>query len=996
MQSKAEAYDALNTFIHEVGIPHELHSDNAKELMEGRFKQICRDYGIKTTYSEPHSPWQNRAEAGIRELKRHVHRKMKSRNVPLRLWDFCCKWACAVKAYTASNSFALEGRSPWEVVMGDTPDISSLSEFDFYEPVWYYEPGDFPEPKRHLARWLGEAMNIGQAMCYYILPASGVPIVRSSVQPLLDADRTTDAVKEELFNLDLMIKEKIGDKTNDMPDYFSDSYIDTQEGDAEFDPHYDASAAFDPIPQEETNNEFDPEILDEYLTAQVQLPLGDEMVLGTVLARKRDAHGNPIGRAANNPIFDTRVYQVQFPDDRVEEYSANVIAENLYSQVDKEGNQYVIIDEIVDHEFDSKIIPKEKSADGCNLCILWKDGSTSWETLKNIKHGFPVQAAEYATARGLQEHPAFKWWVKPTLKRKERIIKAVRTRYLKKTHKYGLRLPKTVHEAYEIDKETGTDYWHKAILKEMKNNAVAFKFLDDDAIPVGYQWIPCHMIFDIKLDLTRKARFVAGGHWTDPDPTLSYSTVVTRDSVRIAFLLAALNEIDIKAIDIGNAYLNAKAREKVYTTAGPEFGPDKQGRPVIIERALYGLKTSGAAWHAQLTETLRAMEFAPSLADPDVWIRAACKEDGYSYYEYLLVYVDDILILSHNPTPILTCIQKFYRLKEPASDPKTYLGAYIKPWSVPGDSRRIWSMSSSHYIKEALVNLENHLQVEGLRLTGKPKTPMRTDYRAELDVSPLLNADQANYYMSLIGILRWAVELGRLDIYVDVTLLSSYMAQPRRGHMEQVLHIFAYLKCHLQSNLVFDPNEIQWDEDKFKQYDWTSFYHDAKESIPPNAPEPRGRAVQINAFCDSDHAGNKITRKSHTGILLYVNAAPVIWYSKLQNTVETSTFGSEFIAMRICVEMIEALRHKLRMFGVPIDGPANVFCDNNSVVINATIPTSPLKKKHNAIAYHRVREAIAARTIQVAKVKSEENLADAFTKSLSGTKLRYIMSRILW
>jgi len=129
------------------------------------------------------------------------------------------------------------------------------------------------------------------------------------------------------------------------------------------------------------------------------------------------------------------------------------------------------------------------------------------------------------------------------------------------------------------------------------------------------------------------------------------------------------------------------------------------------------------------------MEFAPSLADPDVWIRAACKEDGYSYYEYLLVYVDDILILSHNPTPILTCIQKFYRLKEPASDPKTYLGTYIKPWSVPGDSRRIWSMSSSHYIKEALVNLENHLQVEGLRLTGKPKTPMRTDYRAELDVS---------------------------------------------------------------------------------------------------------------------------------------------------------------------------------------------------------------------------------------------------------------------
>jgi hypothetical protein len=273
---------------------------------------------------------------------------------------------------------------------------------------------------------------------------------------------------------------------------------------------------------------------------------------------------------------------------------------------------------------------------------------------------------------------------------------------------------------------------------------------------------------------------------------------------------------------------------------------------------------------------------------------------------------------------------------------------------------------------------------------------MRTDYRAELDVSPLLTPDQANYYMSLIGILRWAVELGRLDIYVDVTLLSSYMAQPRVGHMEQVLHIFAYLKCHLQSNLVFDPNEINWDEEQFKKYDWTSFYYNAQEAIPPNSPEPRGYSVQINAFCDSDHAGNKVTRKSHTGILIYVNVAPIQWFSKVQNTVETSTFGSEFITMRICVEMLEALRYKLRMLGIPIDGPANVFCDNNSVVMNATVLTSPLKKKHNAIAYHRVREAIAAGTLRIAKIKSEENLADAFTKSLSGVKLRYLMSRILW
>ena len=151
MHTKSETHESLNAFIHKVGIPYELHSDHAKELIEGKFKQVCKDYGIKTTQSEPHSLWQNRAESGIRELKRHVHRQMKARNVPLRLWDFCCKWACLVKACTASNLYSMNSRIPYEVVFSHTPDISLLAEFDFYEPVWYYDSGDFPEPKTHLA-----------------------------------------------------------------------------------------------------------------------------------------------------------------------------------------------------------------------------------------------------------------------------------------------------------------------------------------------------------------------------------------------------------------------------------------------------------------------------------------------------------------------------------------------------------------------------------------------------------------------------------------------------------------------------------------------------------------------------------------------------------------------------------------------------------------------------------------------------------------------------
>jgi len=127
-----------------------------------------------------------------------------------------------------------------------------------------------------------------------------------------------------------------------------------------------------------------------------------------------------------------------------------------------------------------------------------------------------------------------------------------------------------------------------------------------------------------------------------------------------------------------------------------------------------------------------------------------------------------------------------------------------------------------------------------------------------------------------------------------------------------------------------------------------------------------------------------------------LNCAPIIWFSKAQSTVESSTFGSEFVAMRICVELVEALRYKLRMFGIPIDGSANIFGDNKSVVTNATIPTSTLKKKHNSIAYHRVREAVAAGILQIAKVHTSENLADLLTKPLPIGLFKPLVQKILW
>ena len=261
-----------------------------------------------------------------------------------------------------------------------------------------------------------------------------------------------------------------------------------------------------------------------------------------------------------------------------------------------------------------------------------------------------------------------------------------------------------------------------------------------------------------------------------------------------------------------------------------------------------------------------------------------------------------------------------------------------------------------------------------------------------------LQNELVSCFLQLIGILRWAVEIGRLDIYLEVSQLSQHQALPRQGHLSAAYHIFAYLKKHENgARIVFDPKEPIVDARAFNtNADWSDFYGNVAEELPPRMPEPKGKPVITSCFVDANHAGNVVTRRSHSGILLYVNNAPILWYSKRQNTVESSSFGSEFVALRIAKELVVTLRYKLRMFGVPVNEPTNVFCDNNGVVKNTSIPHSMLQKKHNAINYHAIREAVAAGIIQVGKEDGMTNLADLFTKVLTADRRRALCKHIMY
>ena len=435
----------------------------------------------------------------------------------------------------------------------------------------------------------------------------------------------------------------------------------------------------------EDDDLFTLDMYDTYLNMELVLPQGDSLEprLERVTKRLKDANGIPIGTADDNPLLDTRMYEVEYLDGEHASLSANHIAENPFTPVDDEGNRQVLMKEIIDYCTNGQEVKQQdafikmrtgtkrrrETTKGWEILIKWKDDSMNWVALKDVKESYPVQVAEFAISNCIAEEPAFAWWVPFMMKKRNRILAKVKSKYWLRSHKFGIRIPKTVEEVKKVDDQNGNTLWSDAICKEMRNVRPAFEVFEGtkDQLPVGYQYMKCHMIFDIK---------------------------------------------------------------------------------------------SG-------------------------------------------------------------------------------------------------------------------------------------------------------------------------------------------------------------------------------EYDWYNFYQDAKEQLPSDMPPLRGRLVSTHCFVDSDHTGDKVTRRSQTGILIFLNRAPIIWYSKRQNTVETSMFGSEFITMKTVVEQIKSLRYKLRMFGVPLEGPTNVFCDNEAVFKNMSQPDSTLKKKHMLICYHHCREAVACWMIRIAKEGTLTNLSDLFTKPLT-------------
>jgi hypothetical protein len=360
------------------------------------------------------------------------------------------------------------------------------------------------------------------------------------------------------------------------------------------------------------------------------------------------------------------------------------------------------------------------------------------------------------------------------------------------------------------------------------------------------------------------------------------------------------------------------------------------------------------------------MGFSPSKAEPNIWMRP-----NGNTYEYIGVYVENLAIIARNPQDEITNIlQTKYKFKLKGTGPiKFHLGM-----DFFCDSDGVMCIAPKKYVEKMMASYE---QFFGSKPSQKFSSPLEKGDHSEIDTSKFLDSTETQQYQSLIGAMQWAVSIRCMDITTAVVTLSSSRAMPRHGHMDQVKRVYGYLSKMKEAIICVRTDETNYSGLPDQLLDWaTSIYGNVSEMLPTNEPPALGKYITLTHYFDANLYHDMLTGCSVTGILhLLTNNTPIDWYSKKQASIKTATCGSEFIAARTCVDQEIDLCTSLCYLGVPIRDRSFVFGDNKSVVDSATVPHSNLHKRHNALSFHRVPEAIAANFIAMYHLSGDFNPA---------------------
>ena len=730
------------------GAMDEIISDRAQAEISNAVQQVLRAYLIKDRQSEPHKKNQNYAERCYQDVKRYVNWILNTTGAPPETWFLVCKYVAYIMNRTARS--VLGWRTPYEALTGQTPDISELTHFKFWEKclIKNYHKGEarhFPSQSNELlVHFVGYAEQVGAYATFMVWnPETKSLLYRSEVKKIrtpADANLRADPPP------DLPPQEPPSDPDDKKPVEF----VKGREGDDV------VTIGFDP-----------------------------SKIIGRSFLGEPDADGTLRRKRITELVED---YEGQFEEDPARVQFKSVTDATGVEEITVYNDICTFIEEQEEREDGTwmwkKILNHRKQKSQHQVLLEWESGERTWEPIREIWRTYSFLLCEYAI-----EHNLVDLWdskgipIKKLSKRNKlmtRMLNQAKRESYKNTpvYMFGFQVPRNHTQAMAIDQENRNTKWADSEKAE-KDQLVEYETFDDRGhrsmaiTPLGYKKITIHFVYAVKHDGRHKSRAVAGGHLTETPTESVYSGVVSLRGVRLIVFLSELNGLELWQTDIGNAYLEAKTKEKVYVIAGPEFGKELEGHLLVIVRALYGLKTSGLRWHERFGDVLREMEFTPCPAEPDIWMR-----DMGDHYEYIATYVDDLTIASKDPEAITNQLMDIHKFKLKGTGKINYLLGcdYYR------DKGGCLCMRPKKYIEKMMSTY--------IRLFGEqPKeypSPLEPNDNPELDTSELLDLPGIKTFQSMIGSCQWIIQLGRFDIAVHIMSVRSFHTAPRVGHLERM------------------------------------------------------------------------------------------------------------------------------------------------------------------------------------------------------------------
>ncbi|MDR3678315.1 MAG: reverse transcriptase domain-containing protein [Flavipsychrobacter sp.] len=507
--------------------------------------------------------------------------------------------------------------------------------------------------------------------------------------------------------------------------------------------------------------------------------------------------------------------------------------------------------------------------------------------------------------------------------------------------------------------------WHESIGSELQSHLLNGTW-EIARIPPGRKALKHKWVFKVKMDVNGdvsklKSRLVAAGYsqvyGIDYDET--FSPVANLLSIRVFFALCAQYDLEIRQMDVGTAFLNADLTEDIYMDI-PEFydldaelaqlptdhalkSVPREQIKCRLKKAIYGLKQSPRKWNENIDKFLRSMGYEPLLSDPCLYLYRTDDETSL-----IAVYVDDILIASSSVSSVQYVVDAFnakYKMED-KGEPVFIVGIRVTRDRV----KRTIKLDQGTYIEKMLEKFRMDKCI-GIG------TPCDANVKLTMDMCPQTDSEKhqmSKYpYRELIGSLMYAMVGTRPDIAYAVSNLSKFLGNPGMLHWEAALRVLRYLRCSTNLGITYVMN-----------------------------PDDN---LELVAYTDSDWAGCQDSRRSHSGGVLILAGGPVCWISKRQPSVTMSSAEAEYAACQFVCRDVIWVKGMLNELCVNLRGHVvKMFTDSTACMAIASKAIIDRKTKHIEMYYHYIKErVIEFKDIELLYVKTDDNIADVFTKALN-------------